>query len=227
MNLLVIAAHPDDEVLGCGGTIAKLAKEGARVTVAYMAQGGTSRYAKGEPVDPAWLPFLRSCAQKVAQVLGVAKVRHFDFPDNRFDAVDLLDLNKAIIGLLAEERPDWVFTHHGGDLNVDHAKLFRSTLIAMRPMEGLGVERLCAYEVPSATDWAFHSFEPMFRPNFFVDIEGTLEEKITAMEAYESEKRVFPHPRSPEALRANATRWGSVVGLRAAEAFELVWEIRK
>jgi LmbE family N-acetylglucosaminyl deacetylase len=111
-------------------------------------------------------------------------------------------------------------------LNVDHAVVHRAVLTATRPLVGQTVREIYAFEVPSSTEWAFQQFEPMFRPNVFVDVTGTLETKIAAMSCYDTESRTFPHPRSPEALRAIAARWGSVIGCGAAEAFELVRSIR-
>jgi LmbE family N-acetylglucosaminyl deacetylase len=227
MKVLVIAAHPDDFVLGCGGTIAKLARGGTAVSVAIISQGSTSRYAKHEEVSPDVVQRLRECSHEAATILGLTNVTYFDYPDNRLDSVDLLDIVKAIERVVEEVKPQIVFTQHGGDLNNDHALVFRATLIALRPMEKCEVESLLAYEVPSSTDWSFQRFEPVFRPNVFYQIEDTLEAKQKAMAAFETEARDFPHPRSPQALQNAAQRWGSVVGVRAAEAFELVREVRR
>ena len=227
MNVLVIAAHPDDFVLGCGGTIAKLAEGGAAVHTAVVTQGSTSRLEKHERVDPELIPKLRACSGDAASILGLTRIHYLDYPDNRLDSVDLLDIVKAIERVVAEVNPRIVFTQHGGDLNNDHALVFRATLIALRPMEKSGVDTLLAYEVPSSTEWAFQKFEPVFRPNVFYSIETTLALKQRAMAAFTTETREFPHPRSHEALEALARRWGSVVGLKAAEAFELIWRIRR
>jgi LmbE family N-acetylglucosaminyl deacetylase len=127
---------------------------------------------------------------------------------------------------VSDLQPSAVYTQHGGDLNIDHLVTYRATLTATRPMEGTPVKAVYAYEVASSTEWAFQKFSPPFHPSVFVDINDTLEKKIEGMQHYESEARPFPHPRSPEALRAIAHRWGSVVGLKAAEAFEVVREIR-
>lgn len=227
MNVLVIAAHPDDVVLGCGGTIAKLAMEGTAVSAAIISQGSTSRYAKHEEVAPDVVQKLREWSQEAAHILGLANVTYFDYPDNRLDSVDLLDIVKAIERVVEDVKPRVVFTQHGGDLNNDHALVFRATLIALRPMEKCGVESLLAYEVPSSTEWSFQRFEPIFRPSVFYQIEDTLEAKQKAMAAFETEARAFPHPRSPQALQSIAQRWGSVVGVGAAEAFELIREVRR
>jgi LmbE family N-acetylglucosaminyl deacetylase len=123
-------------------------------------------------------------------------------------------------------KPETIYTHHPGDLNVDHGVIHRAVLTATRPTAGQSVHEIYAFEVPSSTDWAFGSLQPVFRPNVFVDVAATLEAKIAAMACYQTEMREFPHPRSPEALRAVAARWGSVVGCHAAEAFELVRSVR-
>ena len=226
MNVLVLAAHPDDEVLGCGGTMARLADEGHDVHIAILGEGITSRYTQREEADTGQIDALHSDSQKVADLLGAKSLKMFSLPDNRFDSVPLLDIIKIVEGLVEELQPEVVYTQHGGDLNVDHVQLYRATLTATRPMEGCPVKALYAYEVASSSEWAFQKFEPAFRPNVFNDITTTLEKKVQAMELYESEARPFPHPRSPEALRAQARRWGSTVGLGAAEAFDLVRQVQ-
>ena len=226
MNVLVIAAHPDDEVLGCGGTIRRLADEGHVIHIAILGEGITSRYTQRDHADQGLVAQLHNRSQEVADSLGAAKLSLFALPDNRFDTVAILDVVKIIEGLVEELRPSVVYTQHGGDLNVDHVVTYRAALTATRPMEGQSVRAVYAYEVASSTEWAFQQFSPLFQPNMFVDIGATLEAKVQAMQAYESEARPFPHPRSPEALRATARRWGSVVGVQAAEAFQCIRDIR-
>ena len=222
MNVLVVAAHPDDEVLGCGGTISRLANEGQEVYMAVLGEGITSRFKSREEAPEKLLDELHVDSRKAAALLGAQKLFQYDLPDNRFDTVPLLDVVKIIEDLIEQLRPEAVYTQHGGDLNLDHSITFRATVIATRPMAGCPVKELYSYEVPSSTEWSFQKFEPSFRPNVFVDICDTIEKKIIAMETYESETKPFPHPRSREALLAIAKRWGSVVGLEAAEAFELI-----
>lgn len=217
-TVLVIAAHPDDEVLGCGGTIARLAAEGRDVTIAILGEGIRSRSDQPDSAIAA----LQMTAQAVAKQLGASELVTFGLPDNRLDTLPLLDLAQICEQLVARFLPTVVFTQHGGDLNVDHRQLFRATLTATRPIQGRPVQQVIAYEVASSTEWAFGQFAPDFRPNLFVDIASTLDLKIAAMQQYESEARPFPHPRSPEALRAQATRWGATAGLVAAEAFQIV-----
>jgi LmbE family N-acetylglucosaminyl deacetylase len=226
MNVLVIAAHPDDEVLGCGGTMARLAAEGARVSVLILAEGLTSRLDFNPDRDRSVLETHHARARRAGKLLGAHEVTVGSLPDNKMDTVPLLEVVQTIEREIARVRPELVFTQHGGDLNVDHVVTFRATLTATRPVSGCLVKRLYAYEVGSSTDWAFQQFEPRFHPQVFFDISAHLETKVAAMQIYESEAREFPHPRSPEAIRATALRWGSVAGMGAAEAFACVREIR-
>lgn len=220
--VLVLAAHPDDEVLGAGGTIARLAAEGREVHIAILGEGITSRYADRAGADSSLLEALHETSRRVGELLGARDVVHAGLPDNRFDTVPLLDVVKTVEQLVERLRPEWVFTQAGGDLNIDHVVLYRATLTATRPLAGHPVKRVYAYEVASSSEWAFSQYDPVFRPNTFVDITETLGTKVCAMELYESEARPFPHPRAPESLRAIARRWGSTAGLEAAEAFQLV-----
>lgn len=222
MNVLVVAAHPDDEVLGCGGTIARLAKEGHAVYIAILAEGITSRYDDPDDAPEEQLFQLRDRAEQVGKLLGARDVYLYGLPDNCMDCVPLLDVVKIIEQLVDNLKPEVVYTQHGGDLNIDHAILYRAVLTATRPTPECPVKQLYAYEVASSTEWAFGQFAPAFQPNVFVDVTDTLELKIQAMQLYESEARKYPHPRSPEALRAQAMRWGTVVGVQAAEAFQVV-----
>lgn len=139
----------------------------------------------------------------------------------------LLEVVKIIEDKIADLSPEIIYTHHGGDLNMDHAIVHRAVLTATRPIEGQPVREIYAFEVPSSTEWAFQRFKTPFHPNVFVDINETLDIKILALLQYDTECRKFPRPRSPEAIRAIAQRWGSVAGCLAAEAFELIRAIRK
>jgi LmbE family N-acetylglucosaminyl deacetylase len=226
MTVLVIAAHPDDEALGCGGTIARLAQEGHDIYIAILGEGITSRYQQREQVNPALVEALHARSRQVAELLGAKDLFLYDLPDNRFDTVPLLDVIKIIEELVERLQPQVVYTHHGGDLNIDHVVVHRAVLTATRPVANHCVKELYAFEVPSSTEWTFGQFQPIFQPNIFVDISATLETKVQAMALYESETRLFPHPRSPEALRAIARRWGSAAGMEAAEAFRLVRSLR-
>ena len=226
MNVLIVAAHPDDEVLGCGGTIPRLVEDGHQVYIAILGEGITSRYDRREDADRAAVEELQNRCREAARVLGAEDVYTRELPDNRFDTVPLLDVVKIVEQLVEQVSPATIYTHHGGDLNVDHAVVHRAVLTATRPVAGEGVREIYAFEVASSTEWAFQQFGRPFEPNVFVDISATLQTKIDALSLYEGELRNFPHPRSPDAIRANAQRWGSVVGRDAAEAFQLVRAVR-
>jgi LmbE family N-acetylglucosaminyl deacetylase len=221
----VIAAHPDDEVLGCGATMARLALE-HEVHVALLGEGFASRAVTRDSAVEAALKRLHEAAHQVASMLGVRSLTLASLPDNQFDRVALLDIVRWVEGWLAEVRPTVVYTHHPGDLNVDHRLTFQALLTATRPVPGCTVREVYTFEAPSSTEWAFQRLEPAFRPNTFVDVSDTIELKIKALEAYAGEARPFPHPRSPDALRAASQRWGSVAGVPNAEAFELIRAVR-
>lgn len=214
MNILVCAAHPDDECLGCGATIAKLARDHS-VQIVIFGQGGTSR-----PDEAQYVEELREQAEEVARILG-AKVSFHNLPDNRFDTVPLLSIVQVVEMEIRHFSPEVIYTHHPACLNIDHRRLFEAVLTATRPMPGCRVRELYAFEVPSSTEWAF-GLGNGFRPNVFVDVTDTIEAKVRALQCYAGETRPAPHPRSPEVLRAIARRWGSVCGCEYAEAFELI-----
>ncbi len=226
MNILVVAAHPDDELLGCGGTAARLAREGHSLYFAILGEGITSRGLRRESVDPAELEALHGASRRVSDLLGATELSLHGLPDNRFDTLPLLDVVKIVEELIERWCPAVVYTHHCGDLNVDHQVVGRAVLTATRPVEGHPVRELYMFEIASSTEWAFQQLSPVFKPNVFVNISETLSLKLEGMRQYESEARPFPHPRSAEALTATAARWGSVVGCQAAEAFEAVRLIR-
>ena len=226
-RVLVIAAHPDDEVLGCGGAIARLAREGHEVHIAILGEGVTSRYQGREKADQTEVRELRARAHEVAALLGARDLIMCDLPDNRFDTIPLLDVVKTVEGFVDGIRPRAIYTHHGGDLNIDHAVVHRAVLTATRPIPGCSVKDIYTFEVPSSTEWSFGQFATPFQPLVFVDIRETLGVKLQAMQLYGSECRAFPHPRSSDVVKAMAQRWGSVVGLQAVEAFGLVRSVRQ
>lgn len=220
-SMLVVAAHPDDEVLGCGATISRFVSEGIECHCAILSEGIASRYDEGAGVPQKELDQLAANTEKAANIVGYSSMHRFKFPDNQFDTVPLLDITKTVESLMAEFNPDTVMTHHAGDLNRDHQLVHRAVLTATRPVSDCKVNNILAFEIPSSSEWAFSQFSN-FRPNYFVDVENSLENKISAMAAYEGESRVFPHPRSEKSLRALAVSRGASVGMRAAEAFEVV-----
>jgi len=223
MRVVVFAAHPDDEVLGCGGTIARHSACGDDVFVVIAAEGMMAR-AKGNVGDhfEGQKRTLWESARRAATVLGVKEVVHFGFPDNRMDGVELLEIIRKVEESLAAYNPDIVYTHYHGDLNIDHSILSKAVVTATRPLPHKLITEIYAFEVPSSTEWAFGLDHAGFRPNHFVGIESSLQRKIDAMAFYSTEIRPFPHPRSPEAIRALAMRRGGQAGLKAAEAFMLL-----
>lgn len=234
MRILILVAHPDDEVLGMGGTILKHSQKGDYVKVVYFATGVTSRRSTNHKNNPTYdqnrnevetikkqIEELRKDAKKSCKILRVKELKFYDFPDNEMDTVSLLKIVKSIEKEIKETKPDRIYTHHYNDLNVDHKVMFNATLTACRPI-GSYVKELISFEVTSSTEW---SYPVHFNPNYFVNIKAQLSGKIKAMQAYQNEVRVFPHPRSIENLRNVAERWGSISGNSAAEAFEIIRKI--
>jgi len=224
--ILAVVAHPDDEVLGCGGTLAAWARSGAQTHVLCLADGETARYQdRTVPEAMARISARHEAAHKAAEILGLSSIRFLDLPDNRLDGIDLLDVIRPIEALIREIAPDTVYTHHGGDLNLDHRIAHQAVTTACRPLPGFPVRRIYAFETPSSTDWATEAHGPVFRPNLFVDIADTLEHKIASLVAYDKEMHPFPHPRSLEGVSVLARQRGASVGVSAAEAFMLVREL--
>ena len=225
-KILIIAAHPDDEVLGCGGSMAKWSRDGHRVHVLIMAEGATSRDKKRDRY--AWkgeLSNLFRFAKKAGEILGVESVELLDYPDNRMDSVDMLDVVKSIEEHIEKRKPEVVITHHSGDLNIDHQVIHQAVVTACRPQPGHPVKRILSFEVQSATEWQSSTINQPFTPNWFEEITDTLELKIQALEAYESEIREWPHARSIKAVDHQARWRGVTVGCQAAEAFILIRQV--
>ena len=217
-RVLAVVAHPDDETLGAGGTIARLAHEGSEVWVAVVCDGVTARHAE---VDRQ-----RSCAERACRTLGVGKLLFFDLPDQRLDSLSLLDVISPIERCVAELRPHVVLTHFAEDVNQDHGVVFHAAMVATRPTPGSPVHTVMCFETASSTEWAAPFSGSTFAPSVYVDIEATLETKVKAMSVYGDthacELRPYPHPRSLEAVEIYARRHGIAVGLAAAEPFMLV-----
>ena len=227
MKYLVIAAHPDDEILGCGGSMAKWCKDGHVVHVLIMAEGATSRDKSRDRVTrQKELSHLARSAKKAGEILGVASVELLDYPDNRMDSVDLLDVVKSVEEHIDKNNPEVVVTHHSGDLNIDHQLVHEAVVTASRPQNDLPIKTLLFFEVPSSTEWQLPGRVPLFAPNWFVDISNIVDRKIRAFEVYAEELRDWPHPRSIKGVEYRA-RWRcATVGFEAAEAFSLGRELR-
>jgi N-acetylglucosamine malate deacetylase 1 len=216
-NVLVVAAHTDDEALGCGGTIARHVAEGDTVYAVFLADGVTSR----PDADAAQLEHRNSAAAKAHESLGIKKAYMLGFPDNRMDGIPLLDIVQRLEEVLEKVRPEIVYTHHFGDLNVDHRITHQATLTACRPVPRASVKEIYAFEVLSSTEWNTPGVSP-FIPNVFVDISDYLDAKVAALRAYELEMREAPHSRSIENAIRLAELRGNTVGVKAAEGFSLV-----
>ncbi|MBB5392534.1 MULTISPECIES: PIG-L deacetylase family protein [unclassified Herbaspirillum] len=220
-TVLVVAAHADDEALGCGGTIAKHAAEGDQVHVIFVADGVTSRNG----TEPADLLQRQHATENARCILGISSVTFLNLPDNRLDGLPLLDVVQPLEALIGKLAPDIVYTHHYGDLNVDHRIVHQAAMTACRPMPGSTIREIFAFEVMSSTEWASPGLAP-FLPNFFVDISAQLESKMQALEAYMLEMRTSPHSRSLEHMRCLAEHRGFCVGSAAAEAFMVMRVLR-
>lgn len=219
-KLAVVVAHPDDEVLAAGGTMARLARVGIPVSVLILATGLAAR---GDATD-VQLSALRENAHAAnVVVLGCASVEFADFPDNRMDSVARLDVIKCVEDFLGRVGADSVITHHPGDINLDHGVVARAVLTATRPLPATKVRRVWAGEVISSSEWGIPS--ERFVPNAWVDITTTLAEKQRALACYQDELRPFPHPRSLEALEHHARIRGTEIGVAAAEPFQILREI--
>lgn len=221
-RVAAIFAHPDDEVLGAGASLARFADRGHEVRILILATGIAAR---GE-ATAAEIEALRDQGRRAAQVLGAAEIRFADFPDNRMDTVPLLEVIETIAAFLGGTLPDTVFTHHGGDLNIDHRIVHQATVTACRPLPGTPSHDIVACEVNSSTEWATPPLAP-FEPGVFVDVAATIERKIEALACYEGELRPWPHPRSLDGVRALARWRGAQCGAEAAEAFALIRRVSR
>ena len=217
-KILVVAAHPDDEVLGCGGTTARHVKDGDEVHVAFMADGVTSRSGQR---DIGEVGIRKNRAIEACNILGTQPPIFFEFPDNRMDSIELLEVVQTLETLLCEIGPTVIYTNHGGDLNIDHQITHQAVMTACRPEPEASVREIYSFEVLSSTEWIFPSAARTFAPNRFVDIGNVLDQKLAALNAYKDEIVDFPHSRSMTAVKALATVRGASMGMTAAEGFRI------
>lgn len=219
MKVLVIAAHPDDEVIGAGGTIARHVANGDVVSWCVVTEG----------YDPPWpkpvLEEARAQVHEVRESLGIARVFFCGFPTVKLNTVPYRELSSALQGVVDEVRPEIVYTTPGNDVNQDHRLVFESTLVATRPLPGSSVRRLLCYEIGPTVGFGTPGSAVAFNPNVFVDIAPFLEKKLQAMRCYRTELREYPHPRSLQGIELFARERGLRVGLAAAECFELIREL--
>lgn len=226
MNVLCVAAHPDDEVLGVGGTLAKHAAEGDDVDVLLLSDGEMARHETETPAARERREERREKARSAGDVLGVGDVSVLDYWGNQLDDVALIDVVRDVESKVDSFEPRVIYTHHYGDLNVDHQLVARAVRTAARPTTDSPVDRILSFETLSATEWAMPTSDTAFQPTVFVDVGDHLERKMDAIGVYEVEMRDRPHPRSFESIRSNARVWGEKFGLPAAEPFELLLERR-
>ena len=231
MKILVIVAHPDDEVLGMGGTIAKHTIIGDKVHVVYLTTGITSRRNSGYSNKTVYdvndkdkklmikeIEKLKSDALKSNKILGIKSSNFYDLPDNELDSISRLKIIKIIENEIKKHKPDVIYTNHYGDLNIDHKLVYESCLTACRPTNTKS-PRLFSFGVISSMEW---SYPTSFNPNYFVNISKNFKTKIRAMKSYRNELKKFPHPRSIENIEITAKKWGSLCGKNYAEAFEII-----
>jgi LmbE family N-acetylglucosaminyl deacetylase len=223
-KILVIAAHPDDEILGCAGTVARLVKQGYQAYTLILGEGIEARYKrKNTKKAVAEVRKLKSNAQKANKIIGVKKIFIFNFPDNSFDSLPLLKIVKVIEKVKEKVRPDLIFTHFEKDLNIDHQITYKAVITATRPLVDETVREIYSFSNPSSTEW---SYPLSFSPNVFFDVTDTLDLKLAAVKKYKSELRELPHPRSLKGIKLDAQYWGMRTGLGYAEAFKCVRSIK-
>lgn len=227
-KVLVVAAHPDDEVLGCGGTIARHVDDGDIVKVLIIAEGATSRLdARSRQKVVGQLEGLAQAAQHAGNILGATSVETLDLPDNRLDSLDRLDLIKTVEKRVDEFEPRIIYVHHAGDVNIDHRLVHEAVVTACRPKPRQPVHMLLSYEIASSTEWQTPGSGCQFQPNWFVDISAQLERKMRALDAYKEEMEEWPHPRSLKGIEHLNRLRGAQAGMEAAEAFMLLRRLQK
>ncbi|MCS3634886.1 LmbE family N-acetylglucosaminyl deacetylase [Salinibacter ruber] len=219
-SILAVVAHPDDETLGCGATLCRHKESGDKIYVLSLTDGVGARGATSDSAAKR-----REAAERAAGVLGFEWVAHGDFPDNALDSVPLLEIVQFIESVKEDFAPDLIYTHHGGDLNIDHRIVFQAVLTAFRPKPREQATELRTFEVASSTEWSDSSIGGQFTPDLFVDVSEHWDAKLAALNEYDTEIRNYPHSRSMKALRTLSKRRGAQVGLPKAEAFETVRRI--
>lgn len=216
MSTLIVATHPDDDVLGCGGVIARRSREGIDVHVVIVTRGIPDLFSVSQ------IEATRSELSKAHALLGVSTARYLDFPAPRLDVTPNHQIADALRDCIEDVKPYEVFIPHHGDVHLDHQRTFQASLVAARPVGTAAPRKLMTYEVLSETEWSAPVGLQSFNPNTFVDISNTLQCKLEAMALIKSQLKSFPHPRSLPAIQALAEYRGATVGFAAAEAFTVI-----
>ena len=216
-KILIVASHPDDECLGCFGTVARMIADGDEAQTLILGEGPTAR---GDKVD---LFEVYSHSQKANKVIGIDEVMFVGYADNKFDTLPLLDIAQTIETCIKGYSPNIIFTHYKDDLNIDHRITYQTVITATRPMQSQCVKEIYSFEIPSSTEWAFPT---SFSPDIFWNITETIDLKVKALNEYKDELRPFPHPRSLIGINLLAEYRGMQVGVGMAEAFKTVRVIR-
>lgn len=227
MAVLCIAAHPDDEVLGAGATLARHADDGDDVHVCILSDGVTSRYDDPDEGAQAEIRQRRERAETACKKLGIESVSFHDFPDNEFDSVPLLEIVQTIEDEMCRIEPDRIYTHHYGDLNIDHELTSRAVATAARPLPESIIEEVLLFPTLSSSKWSHPTGDNAFKPTVFVNVDGYEGRKTDALSVYEEEIREHPHPRTAENVDRALNIWGSTAGVPAAEPFELLRSVRR
>jgi len=236
MNILVVSAHPDDEIIGMGGTLKKLSKKHS-ISILFFSDGITSRRKSGHVNIPKYdiskseknkmnkeIEIRKKHAKQALKIVGVKKAFFLDYPNNELDLIPFLKIVKDVENAIFQSKCNAIFTHHHNDLNIDHRFVYEAVITAARPLPNSSVNSIISFEAFSSTDWR----KPyQFNPNMFVDISTELSSKIKALKSYKNEIRKFPHPRSIESIKSLSKKWGSLYGFKAAEAFEIVFSRKK
>ena len=224
-RLMVIVAHPDDELLGLGGTLYKIKTQtNCKIKVVILGEGIKSRdYKEDEKTLNKKLEIHKKNILEAKTILGYDEISTYNLPDNKFDTVSLLSIIKIVEKEKEQFKPEIIFTHHAGDLNIDHQITFKAVITAFRSQPKEKFKGILTFETPSGTEWIPSNDNRKFNPNLFIELDkNDIEKKIAAMQCYDYEKRDFPHPRSPKALKNRALNWGIVVGVNYAEPFQLI-----
>ena len=219
-KVLIIAAHPDDDAFGCGGTIKKLANQKNKIYAIYFTDGVSARINKKDLKKK--INDRKKNSEKASKILGIERCIYHSFPDNQLDKIPLLEIIQKIEEQIKKINPDLILTHFENDLNIDHQIINRAVVTATRPKPNLKLKKILMFETLSSTEWKFSDKTKNFNPNYFVDISKTIKQKIKSVKCYKNEIFNWPHPRSEKGVKTLAMFRGQSVGLKFAEAFQLL-----